>query len=184
VGQGNLPHLLYISGKVEEMVDVATQPRPRAPKLTISVTAEIIEGAEKRSSSHCMWADALKAAFPTAKSVSVDIQTIRFTDPEKKLRYVYLTPRAAQISLVLFDQGVHTDPSSVTLRHGTVTKSNSYKKPYRKTALPMPDGNQIELQPDGHIPNQVGGYRPPTGALSSTRFRGKRRAFGIRAMMP
>ena len=167
------------------MVDVATQPRPRAPKLTVEVTEDIINNAEKRSSSHCMWADASRVAFPTAKSISVDLQTVRFTDPEKKLRYVYLTPRAAQVSLVLFDQGVHTDPMKVILRHGTVTKSNSYKKPYRKTATPvMPDGNKVELQVDGHIVNQIGGATPPTAALSNTRFRGKRRAFGLRAMMP
>jgi hypothetical protein len=166
------------------MVDMATQPRPRAPKLTISVTDDIVANAEKRSSSHCMWADAVRVAFPTAKSVSVDLQTIRFTDPAKKLRYVYLTPRAAQITLVLFDQGIHTDPTSVTLRHGTVTKSNSYKKPYRRAVPAMPEGNKIEMQPDGHIVNQVGGVRPPTAALSNTRFRGKRRAFGLRALMP
>jgi hypothetical protein len=161
------------------------QVRPRAPKLSITVTPDIIENAERRSSSHCMWADAVRVAFPTAKSVSVDLQTIRFTDPAKKLRYVYLTPRAAQISLVLFDQGTHTEPTTVTLRHGTVTKSNSYKKPYRKSAVPaMPDGNTVELQQDGHIVNQVGGLRPPVAALSNTRFRGKRRAFGLRAMMP
>jgi hypothetical protein len=171
---------------------VADQPiakRPHAPKLTITVTEEIIKNAEARSSSHCMWADAVRVAFPTAKSVSVDVQTIRFTDPDKKLRYVYLTPRAAQVSLVLFDQGIHTEPMSVNLRHGSVVKSNSYVKPYRKpvsnkAVVSMPDGNHVELQPDSHIPNVIGGLTPPIGALSNTRYRGKRRAFGLRAMMP
>jgi hypothetical protein len=160
------------------------QPRPRAPKLTLTVTDEIINTAEARSSSHCMWADAVRVAYPTAKSVSVDVQTIRFTDPAKKLRYVYLTPRAAQVSLVLFDQGLHTNPMSVQLRHGQVVKSNSYVKPYRKAAPAMPDGNKTELQGDTHIPNTIGGLTPPVGALSNTRYRGKRRAFGLRAMMP
>jgi hypothetical protein len=46
-----------------------------------------------------MIAEAIKQAVPRATNVSVDLSTVRWTDPEKKLRYTYLTPRAAQIAL-------------------------------------------------------------------------------------
>jgi len=162
------------------MTKITKERRPRTPQLTLTATAEIIAAAVPKDSGHCMWADALRAVFPTAKSVAVDLQTIRFTDPEKKLRYVYLTPRPAQITLLQFEKGMVPQPTTVRLRGGQVTKSNSYVKPFHKPA--MPDGDQTELQPDGHIPNIIGGKRPPRARLSNVGYRGMRREFGLRGV--
>lgn len=96
---------------------------PRSPRVTIDVTTDLIEGSKERDSSHCMIAEAVKAAVPGASFVSVDLQTIRFSDPKKRLRYTYLTPRSAQIALIEFDQGMAPEPFSFQLRHGQVTFS-------------------------------------------------------------
>jgi hypothetical protein len=68
-----------------------------------------------------MIADTIYAVVPNAYAVSVDIQCIRWSDREKGLRYVYLTPATAQIALVEFDQGVEPQPFSFQLRNGQVT---------------------------------------------------------------
>ncbi|MBO0736559.1 MAG: hypothetical protein J2P48_08325 [Alphaproteobacteria bacterium] len=93
---------------------------PRSPVITVNVTKEIFEASKQADSSHCMIASALKAAFPGAKGVSVDLQTIRFSDPDKRLRYIYLTPRLAQIGIIDFDQGHEVEPFSFRLAGGHV----------------------------------------------------------------
>jgi hypothetical protein len=164
-----------------------SQHRPKAPRVAVQVTREIIDSAEQRDSSHCMIAEAVKAAVPGAAKVSVDLQTIRFTDPQRRLRYVYLTPRQAQLALVAFDQGLHTDPFSMTLRGAQVLKVGDPKapRPEGKTP-PMPEGKRVELvqRQNDHpgVPEVVGGYAPPVAALSNTRYGGKRRAFGLRGL--
>jgi hypothetical protein len=158
--------------------------RPKAPRLTITVDPNIAKEAIARDSGHCMWAEAVKKAVPTAQHVSVDLQTIRFTDPEKKLRYTYLTPRATQIALINFDRGVHIDqPMSVRLRSGQVTTANSYDKNRRKRDTPpMPDQTTLVVRQAHAVPDVVGGTTPPTGALTNASYKGKRRAFGLRGL--
>lgn len=163
------------------MTPIAKTRRPRAPQLTLTATAEIIAQAVPKDSGHCIWADAMKAALTEKgikwKSVAVDLQTMRFTDADKQLRYVYLTPRPAQITLLQLEADIRPQPLTVKVRGGQVTKANSYVKPFRKPA--MPDGNKTELQPNGHIPNIIGGKRPPMAGLA---FRGRRREFGMRGV--
>lgn len=89
--------------------------RPRA--VTVNVTQTFIDHAEARNSDHCMIADAIRAALPDAKAVSVDLMTIRLTDPVKRQRYVYLTPRPIQLALIHFDQGDHAAPFSFQLKN-------------------------------------------------------------------
>jgi hypothetical protein len=62
-----------------------------------------------------MIADAIKEAIPNAQSVAVDLVTIRWTDPVRELRYIYLTPRRAQLALIDFDRGVVPKPFDVQL---------------------------------------------------------------------
>ena len=76
----------------------------------ISVSRETIERATQRDSRHCMIAEAIRDARPDAQFVSVDIQTIRFSIPFKRIRCTYLTPRIAQLALVRFDQGRSLEP--------------------------------------------------------------------------
>lgn len=164
------------------------QPRPGSPRIVVEVTKEIIERAEQRDSSHCMLAEALKAAVPGAQRVSVDLQTIRYTDPQRRLRFVFLTPRQGQLALVGFDQGMHTDPFTMHLRGAQVVKVGDPNKPRPpSTTPPMPEGGQVEFrQGTGRaptaIPEIVGGRTPPRGALSNITNRGKRRAFGLRGL--
>src|SRR5688572_3877236 len=92
--------------------------RTNAPRLKVEVTKDIIDHAVERNSNHCMLADALKASHPHLKFISVDIQTIRATDLEKRQRYVWLTPRSTQLAIINFDQGQRPAPFSYQLREG------------------------------------------------------------------
>jgi hypothetical protein len=82
---------------------------PRAPQLTVEVTAQHIADARRRNSGHCMSAEAMKDALRARginpESVSVDVQTMRFSDPAKGLRYIYLSPRIVQKNAIVWDQG-------------------------------------------------------------------------------
>jgi len=164
--------------------------RPASPRVTLTLTEEVIVQAEQRDSSHCMWAEALKLAVPTAEHISVDLQTIRYSDKARGLRYSYLTPRKAQISLIRFDQGLHTEPGlTVELRDAQVTKTRSYaSRRKRISGVEMPDGRKKELhrgrKDEGHtsIPVVIGGMAPPIGPLSNTTYRGKRRRFGLKIL--
>lgn len=100
-------------------------PKIYAPRITVAVTREIIDLSERRNSSHCMIAEAVKRSVPEARHVSVDLATIRFTDPNKRLRYIYLTPRKAQYALLDFDQGHHAEPFEVQLRAAQVVRSGA-----------------------------------------------------------
>ena len=144
----------------------------RAPGVDIEVTEEIIEQSTRRSSSHCMIAEAIRSSFPLAKAVSVDIQTIRFTDPSKRERYIYLTPRVAQTSLVEFDQGKKPEPFIFRLRSGQTvscdrTHSRNQKNP-SKPQMRVPKGGTSNSTPE-----IVGGQPPPRV--------GGRREFGLRS---
>jgi hypothetical protein len=164
------------------------QPRPSSPRIKVRVTKEIIDRSEQRDSSHCMIAEAVREAVPKAQSVSVDLQTIRYTDPDKRLRYVFLTPRQAQKALVMFDQGIHGDPFEMLLRGGQVIRMGHHtsgRGSSTKTA-PMPEGLTRELRvtsvSNPSVPEVVGGKAPPVGGLTNTRYGNKRRAFGLRAL--
>ena len=89
---------------------------PRGPKLYVPVTQEIIDSAVPRDSGYCMFAEAIKKCLPGITKVAVDLQTIRFSDPDKRKRYCYLTPRICQVALVNFDQGTKPEPFIFRLR--------------------------------------------------------------------
>ena len=98
--------------------------RPRAPRVTVTIDRETIESSVRRDSRHCMIAEALKQAMPSMTSVTVDLASIRFTDPARRLRFVYITPRPAQIALIDFDRGVMPKPFSVVLKQpGHITRN-------------------------------------------------------------
>lgn len=169
---------------------------PRAPRLIIDLTADIIRDSKTRDSSHCMIAEAVRAAYPDATKVSVDIQTIRFTDPKKGFRYVYLTPRAAQVAIVRFDQGDLPEPFKFRLGGGQVAlagrraasrplseKEQAQREAARAAVLVnrgsrTADDNDAASEQslpyacDG-VPERVGGKTPP-------RSLGMRREYGIR----
>jgi hypothetical protein len=89
--------------------------RLSSPSLTVHIDQQIIDHSMRRDSAHCMISEALRQLLPTATGLSVDLATIRLTDPAKKLRYVYLTPRQAQIALIDYDRGINPKPFAFRL---------------------------------------------------------------------
>jgi hypothetical protein len=167
------------------MIDAKTARMPRPPRATIQVTQQHIDTATPKNSGHCMIADALKAAFPDAQSVAVDVQTIRWTDPAKSQRYIYLTPRSAQVALVRWDQGIVIEPFSFKLkgaqiirakRKGSSGKAESSSK--AESPIPRRAALHSRKNPSHHDapPEVVGGRSPPKVSYNN------RREFGLRAM--
>jgi hypothetical protein len=75
---------------------------------------------------------------PHARFISVDLQTIRWSDPKRGVRYVFLTPAVAQQDLIIpFDQGEECKPISFRMRPAFVTRSG----PRRTHA---PDNEQLK----------------------------------------
>lgn len=158
----------------------------RAPKIPVIVTQHLIDESCRNHSGYCMVSEAVKQAAPWARHVASDLQTIRLTDPVKGLRYTYLTPRAAQTALILFDQGKKPPPFTFTLRgahigtafkrtrtpDGKVKKEPINKLGRRRLATNRQSGN------DRSVPSTVGGAAMPrirSSAIST------RREFGLRA---
>ncbi len=102
----------------------------------VNVTEADIERSEQRDSRQCMIAEAIKRENPKVRNVLVDIQTIRWTDPKRHTRYVALTPEAAAVALVEFDQGRKVEPFSFGLKVTQRTPSQATVKD---------DGEQLSL---------------------------------------
>ncbi len=139
--------------------------KTKMKRTEIVVTQSLIENAERRDSSHCMIAEALKEAVPNTKFVSVDLQSIRYT--ADGWRYLYLTPRKAQEALIAFDSGSHTEPFTFELR--TLA--------YKRKVGPV-TSRKVVGGSSGHIPTVVGGPMPPTAPKNG---KGRRREYGLRS---
>ncbi len=182
---------------------------PTAPRVRLDVTQEIIDTSCRADSSHCMIADAVREAAPWARNVTVDIQTIRFSDPERDVRYVYLTPRIAQLALLDFDAGIPSEPFSVILQRSQAhvswmrrggskdggSMNDAQLAAVRKNIQHAREVNpkNIAVRDDGDHERitRAGGRTPPVGALATGntgRSRSgdiptaRRRAYGLRAM--
>ena len=125
-------------------------------RAEITVAQKYIDAAMERNSSHCATADAIKEQVPEARHISVDLQTIRWTDRTKGLRYVFLTPHAIQTNIIIpFDQGLREDckPATVRMKPAYVCKSG---KKRRHT----PDNDQLKdlglkvAKDQPHIPTE------------------------------
>lgn len=100
----------------------------RSPRIELQIPQEVIANATTGDSAHCMIADAIAAQIPDAKSITVDLQTIRWSNRKRGERYIYLTPPDAQDALVLFDQGYAVEPFSIRLARGQVTRIKAGSK--------------------------------------------------------
>jgi hypothetical protein len=133
-----------------------------------------------------MIAEAIAAAVPQAKYISVDLATIRFTDPQAGMRYVYLTPRSAQEALLAFDQGEKVEPFKVTLQYAHVLASGNARKARAELKQNPAGGSTIPVRVGGKTPPQGPLYGEskdspvPSGAVTRT---GRRREFGLRAII-
>jgi hypothetical protein len=166
----------------------------RSPKLSVKLLQEQIDAARQRDSGYCMLAEAIKAAFPDASKVSVDLQTIRFSDARRRLRYVYLTPRSCQVALVAFDQGVEVAPFEFRLRGAQVTtmrpgdhKSRAILSPEQLEKRKAAKRRTASLAPEyaegaKSVPDKIGGHAPPLQKLPDGVPFSRRREFGIRAL--
>ncbi|SRR6266498_2224358 len=159
--------------------------------LTVQITAEIIARSEQRNSSHCMIAEAIREAAPGIQAVSVDLQTIRFTDRHMRTRMVYLTPRSAQLALVRFDQGEPAEPFVIKLRnpHYVPITQRRKKDAGSDSTSPTEEGEVPAANPatvsggiGGGRPRRQGGSAPPTAAL--VHRSGQRREFGLKTLAP
>lgn len=151
----------------------------KAPGGELNITKELIDTSIQRKSGNCMIAESVKARFPWAQRVDVDIQTIRFSDPEKGERYTFLTPRSGQIALVMFDQGLPVEPFKLRLRGGAVTRMGQGGKNSKRAGK-----TKIVQPPESHgeKPVRVGGRTPPRGALHHPTAAGAERKFGLRSL--
>ena len=160
-------------------------PKPKGPRLTIRVDQDLIDFSRGRDSSHCMIAEAIRDARPDVKSISVDLQTIRFSIPKKRIRCIYLTPRIAQLALIRFDQGQMPDEFQFQLRgaHVTAMADRTSQAAPRARSSSKAKGNiekartaTIRQSGGGRVAERVGGKAPPTTPFA------RRRAFGLRAL--
>ena len=161
----------------------------------IKITNDIIDRSVRANSSHCMIADAVHEQVPDANYVSVDLQTIRFSVGEE--RFVYFTPRIAQVNLIKFDQG-DTDiepfsfalgrPTQIVQRH---VKREVLPEPERiaKSAGGRKGGKRSQekaklmrstLAKKGAT--KIGGRTPPAFSVDSNL--GNRRVFGLKVAHP
>jgi hypothetical protein len=94
-------------------------PKPKrhvSPTLDITITDEDLASARASNSGGCLIADGIKRAYPNLTHVTVDMATIRVSDREKGVRFIYLTPAEAQHVLLAFDQGWPNPTNSLTVR--------------------------------------------------------------------
>jgi hypothetical protein len=160
----------------------------RSPKLVINVTQNVIDQSIPKDSGHCMVADAIAARLPRARFISVDLATIRFSDPLAGRRFVYLTPRSVQQALLDFDQGDKPAPFRFTIEHAHVLPTGTGSKGKAELVAKSRSGSKSP----GPIPVRVGGESPPLGPLQggakggrgmAGNNRGRRREFGLRAFI-
>ena len=107
----------------------------------------------QRDSQHCMIAEAIKEGNPHFKAILVDLQTIRWTNPRTKKRYVCLTPEVAAAALVAFDQGGEIEPFGFVLKTVQSTPTRGSGKPRGGRKLT----NQLTI--DGGEPLRAGHLR-------------------------
>jgi hypothetical protein len=158
---------------------------PRVLKLSVQVTHEHIEFARKRRSRDCMIKraveDALMAKNIVAVSIEVDLQSIRFSVPETRLRYAYFTPRAAQGMLLNWDRGEDIEPFSFSLGAGKISGAGMVTnmhagKEGSKVEHVAPRRATIAREPNGTF-YRTGGRTPPKLGVKT------RREFGLRAFV-
>jgi hypothetical protein len=138
-------------------------------QIVLNVTQEDIDKAKPKDSSHCMIADALKRAVPTASRVSVDLATVRYSDAKNGKRYIFLTPQLAQQRLLWFDQAdPHLKPFKVRLsRPVQIVKTKEARRTGRKVqGVPEGRAKLVKTGGGGAVPEKRGGTAPPLGALA------------------
>jgi hypothetical protein len=95
-------------------------------RCEISVGQEHLDEALRANSSHCAIAFAIREAVPYARRISVDLQTIRWTDSKRGVRYCFLTPHVAQQDVIIpFDQGEECKPVTFRMKPAWITRTGA-----------------------------------------------------------
>jgi hypothetical protein len=158
-----------------------------APRPIIEMKKEYIEQAIRKNTHRCMIVKAIQEQVPEASAISVDLQTIRWSDRRRGLRYTFLTPRVAQQLLVLFDLGDKQrlekfGPAvKFRLRGALVTSITRNEKGRRKLAHNLGRRRIAATKRDkksGTVPEQIGGKPPPLERFHASH--NSRREFGVR----
>jgi hypothetical protein len=127
-----------------------------ASRVRIYITAEIIKAACMANSRHCIIAEAIAAQLPNVRNISVDMMNIRWSDPEKGWRYIYMTPKPAQYALVDYDMGLEIQPFSFQVRSGLATPMHLGTGKNRKRAHKVPENKILKASDKGTIVHSVG----------------------------
>ena len=87
-------------------------PRRRAPKqTTITITAEAIAAVrEGRIVGEGAIKEAIRAARPDVRNVTVDLGTIRWTDPKTGRRVMFRTPDSVRYALTAMTRRERLEP--------------------------------------------------------------------------
>jgi hypothetical protein len=93
---------------------------PKSPSVTVVLTQEKIDQAVRRDSQHCWISETIAETIPNTANVETDTATIRWTDPDKGLRYIYLTPQEVRNAIYRFDEGLPIQAFSFHLRFAQV----------------------------------------------------------------
>lgn len=169
-------------------------------RIVLHITEEIIATAKPRNSGHCLLADALRVAIPEARGIAVDLQTIRYSDPTTRRRFIHLTPAAGQRALVGWDQGFEPVVEKILVGRpvqvipmrgpGPLTKDErsarasaaARARADRRQPLPAKGKTVAQYRVNRTRPVVLGGEAPPAAALSNRA--GQRREFGLRRLRP
>jgi hypothetical protein len=166
-------------------------------RTSIPITEDVLAEGVRRNSIYCPIAEAIRRALPDATGIRVDLRTIRWSDPQKQLRYIYLTPIAAAQMIVDFDQGFphsveRLKPFKMRLRDVQIVKTRSREErlvnrgvgtgnaPANK-GKPRPRNTTFKVKSDGSITETIGGTPLPVGNPASP---ANHRRFGARQLKP
>ena len=175
----------------------------KLPRFRVNVTREIIDTAVQADSNACMIADAVKESWSkkfgrSPIAVSVDIQTIRLTDPEEGRRHIWPTPPKAAVGLTYFDNGDRAllIPFCFQLMNGhaiavkrqgghRATKPETQKKlNQRHAALRKLKRARLRVTAQGRrtspLVSVLGGKEPPQND-AAIMLASKQRKFGLQA---
>lgn len=162
--------------------------RSRRKNISIYVSEEAIKSAIIGLSGHCM---ITKGIRETAEingykwvRISSDLQTIRFSDLDRRLRYVYLTPPGVAEMLSYFDLGIKPDPFTFVLYRDRAVMAIPIRSGHgsrRATATAKSRTKANGRKTVNSAPLIQGGRLPPRSALADGgKFIGARRMFGRR----
>lgn len=122
--------------------------------MRVRIRKEHVESAVRKNAHHCMIAEAIREEIPNATAVLVDLQSIRWSDPNSGVRYFYLTPPEAQQALLRFDEGQPVAPFNIELRRPAMIRPVAYR-PQGPAAPKAVQRRQVKVAPANRMVRRV-----------------------------